>query len=257
MADFGRAGANNSTATPTNRGTAAASMGNIATANGNNGTGGTNNGGGSGGNSATGAAGNINWQGAGGAGVNSGASNPGLVPGGGGGGSDDNASRAGGAGAAGFIVVTYSFPKLSSPTITTNPICSGNSITVSGTSSEPNGTTITLYGNGLPLGTTTVTGGNWTMTGLNIAGGVVLTAKASSTACNYSNPSAAVVVTYSLTSIATNVFRNYFPKIGCVGNKRWCNKPCIGCNCCSNCSRYCTYTKINIILSGTGNNVPQ
>ena len=204
LADFGRAGANNSTATPTNRGTAAASMGNIATANGNNGTGGTNNGGGSGGNSATGAAGNINWQGAGGAGVNSGVSNPGVVPGGGGGGSDDVASRAGGAGAAGFIVVTYSFPKLSSPTITTNPICSGNSITVSGTSSEPNGTTITLYGNGLPLGTTTVTGGNWTMTGLNIAGGVVLTAKASSTACNYSNPSAAVVVTYSLTSIATN-----------------------------------------------------
>lgn len=204
LADFGKAGVNNSNAAPTNRGTAAASFGNIATANGNNGAAGAANGGGAGGNSATGNAANISWFGAGGAGSNNNNGGNGVNPGGGGGGSDDAANRRGGNGATGFIVVTYSFPKLATPTITSNPICSGNSVTVSGTSSEPNGTTITLYGNGTPIGTTTVTGGTWTFTGLNIAGGVVLTAKASSTACNYSNPSASVTVTYSLTTIATN-----------------------------------------------------
>jgi len=204
LADFGKAGVNNSNVVPTNRGTAAASFGNIATTNGNNGAAGTANGGGNGGNSATGNAANISWFGAGGAGSNNNNGGNGVNPGGGGGGSDDAQARRGGNGATGFIVVTYSFPKLATPTITTNPICSGNAVTVSGTSSEPNGTTITLYGNGTAIGTTTVTGGNWTFTGLSIAGGVTLTAKASSTACNYSNPSAPVVVTYSLTTIATN-----------------------------------------------------
>ncbi len=72
----------------------------------------------------------------------------------------------------------------------------GTTTTVNGTSSESNGTTIQVLSNGNPVGTTTVTGGVWSLTGLNIPAGASITARATNTGqCkSQSAASAAVVV---------------------------------------------------------------
>lgn len=72
------------------------------------------------------------------------------------------------------------------PTLT-SPVQAGSGITVSGTwtaldVTKPNTATITLYKNGVSAGTTTVTSGNtWNVTGVTVASGDVLYAKAQAT----------------------------------------------------------------------------
>ncbi|HVD97726.1 MAG TPA: T9SS type A sorting domain-containing protein [Cytophagaceae bacterium] len=91
--------------------------------------------------------------------------------------------------------------------VITGSYCTSTTVsTVSGTSSESSGTTITVYSNGTSVGTTTVNGsGVWSLTGLSIAPGAVLTAKATnSTACkSLSAASASATVTASSTATAT------------------------------------------------------
>ena len=67
---------------------------------------------------------------------------------------------------------------ISDAPVVTGPICPGVT-SVSGTSSEADGTTITLYVNTVSVGTTTVTGGAWTKTGLTpLISGDMVDAKA-------------------------------------------------------------------------------
>lgn len=64
------------------------------------------------------------------------------------------------------------------PTIT-GPISNG-ATSVTGTSTEANGTTITVFKNGSQIGTTTVSGGNWTLSSISpaLSSGDVITASA-------------------------------------------------------------------------------
>lgn len=65
---------------------------------------------------------------------------------------------------ASFAAIQTAAPYISSSIITT-------STSISGTSAEPNGTTITVYKNGVSIGTTTVTSNAWTLS--RIAGGTL------------------------------------------------------------------------------------
>jgi hypothetical protein len=66
---------------------------------------------------------------------------------------------------------------------------------ISGTSGSPDGTTITIYSNGSPIGSTTVTGGAWTLSGISgLLGGESITATAG-TGASESAVSNTVVVT--------------------------------------------------------------
>jgi len=113
-------------------------------------------------------------------------------------------ARAGGNGASGLVYISYTpSPVLSAPVITTTTLCPGTGLTVSGTSSETTGTTITVYKNGTSLTTTTVSSGTWSVTGLTLTGGDVITAKASSSSCNASSASNAVTVPVLGTATAT------------------------------------------------------
>ena len=83
------------------------------------------------------------------------------------------------------------------PAITGSYIEGGT--TVNGTSASPNGTVIRVYIDGVLLGSTTVSGGNWSLAGLSTANfdlyaGGVLTATATETGKNESVPSAGVTV---------------------------------------------------------------
>src|SRR5262249_57410185 len=67
-----------------------------------------------------------------------------------------------------------------SPTVN-SPICAG-ATSVSGTSSEANGTTIEVFVNSISAGTTTVSSNAWTKSGLSaLSAGDVVTAKATAT----------------------------------------------------------------------------
>lgn len=83
------------------------------------------------------------------------------------------------------------------PPVIPGPFCTATTIsTVSGLSSEADGTVIQVYENGVAVGaTTTVTGGVWTVTGLAIAQGSTITAKATATCETISSASNGVVVT--------------------------------------------------------------
>lgn len=89
------------------------------------------------------------------------------------------------------VTVQFAAPVVSGP-INANPA------SISGTSSAPAGTTITLYSNGIALGTTTVqAGGTWTYSGAGLsalAGGESITATAG-TGASQSASSNTVVVT--------------------------------------------------------------
>ncbi len=89
------------------------------------------------------------------------------------------------------------------PTITGN-FCTTTTIgTVEGLSSEPAGTTIQVYENGLPVGATTTVqaDGSWQVTGLSIAPGQTITATATLVACaTESAPSIGLVVGTQTTS---------------------------------------------------------
>ncbi|MGB4848121.1 MAG: choice-of-anchor D domain-containing protein, partial [Saprospiraceae bacterium] len=84
---------------------------------------------------------------------------------------------------------------LSDPPVVTAPICSGTNVTISGTSSEPNGTIIEVYLNNVSAGTTTVTGGAWAKTGLNLTGINIASARATATGECQSNLSNIVNIT--------------------------------------------------------------
>ncbi len=76
----------------------------------------------------------------------------------------------------------------------TGPINAGTSA-ISGTSSAPNGTIITVYKNGAPIGTTTVSGGSWTLSGVSgLIGGESITAT-TGTGVATSAASTAIIVT--------------------------------------------------------------
>ena len=93
------------------------------------------------------------------------------------------------------------------PIITTTLVAGITS--VSGTSTEVNGTIITLYKNGTSIGTTTVTSGSWTISGLTaLASGDIIKATASaigeyvsSSQCNLSLVASAIC-TAAVTSIS-------------------------------------------------------
>jgi hypothetical protein len=93
----------------------------------------------------------------------------------------------------GQLVFVYTSAVAATPIIS-YPICSG-ATNISGTSSEADGTIIEIFKGGVSLGTTTVSGGTWTITGLAaLTGGNVITATASATNKCLSSISTAVIV---------------------------------------------------------------
>jgi len=80
------------------------------------------------------------------------------------------------------------------PTVNTGITTANTSI--SGTSKEPNGTTITVYKNGVLIGTTTVNNGTWTLSGISgLVAGDNITAKATASGKSISDVSNTVQVT--------------------------------------------------------------
>jgi large repetitive protein len=96
------------------------------------------------------------------------------------------------------IVVKYK------PPVVTGPILAGAS-SISGTSPSPDGTTITVYSNGSPIGTATVAGGTWTLTGVSgLVGGESITATAGTDAA-MSASSSPVVVTPAAPTVSSPI----------------------------------------------------
>lgn len=91
----------------------------------------------------------------------------------------------------------YTFPQSVSLTPSVNNNLTTASTTITGTSLEANGTTISVYRNGVLLGSTTVTGGTWTynLSGVTLALGDVVTARATATGKSQSAVSPGVTVT--------------------------------------------------------------
>jgi hypothetical protein len=89
--------------------------------------------------------------------------------------------------------VTLTAPSTSAAPVVTSPICAG-STSVSGTSTEVNGTTIEVFKGGVSQGTTTVSSNAWTKTSLTLAGGDVITAKATASGKCVSAASGSVTV---------------------------------------------------------------
>ncbi len=90
-----------------------------------------------------------------------------------------------------FACTGGGYPVCSDAPVVNSPIAVG-ATSVSGTSSEANGTTIRLYKNGVQIGSTTVVGGTWTISGISPAliSGDSIAAKAQATgesACLFSN----------------------------------------------------------------------
>ncbi|MEI6852359.1 MAG: DUF4082 domain-containing protein, partial [Bacteroidota bacterium] len=81
----------------------------------------------------------------------------------------------------------------SSAPVVSSPICSASN-SVSGTSTEADGTVITVYKGGISQGTTTVSSGVWTMSGLTLAGGNVITATATASGFCVSSISSPVTI---------------------------------------------------------------
>ncbi|PWA03963.1 beta strand repeat-containing protein, partial [Flavobacterium psychrotolerans] len=177
LAVGGGPGVNNSTAVPTNGGASASCFGNVTTASGIAGNAGILTGGGNGG------AGASPGGGAGGAGSNNNNGSNGNPPGGGGGGGNDASNRKGGNGAVGQIIITYSTTIPTTAPVLNASICSG-ATSVSGTSTEVNGTTIEVFKGSVSQGTTTVSSGAWTKTGLTaLVVGDVINATALAPSC--------------------------------------------------------------------------
>jgi hypothetical protein len=80
------------------------------------------------------------------------------------------------------------------PTVNIGIITSSTSI--SGTSKEPNGTLITVFKNGVQIGTTTVTNGTWTLSGVSgLLAGDLITSRATANGKSISDISNTVIVT--------------------------------------------------------------
>lgn len=198
LAAGGGPGVNNSITTPSNAGLASSSIGNVTVASGSAGLGGTTAGGRNGG------AGASPGGGAGGAGSTTTNGSNGTTPGGGGGGGNDRRANKGGDGAIGQIIITYTNLSPSAVPVISSPICSG-STTISGTSSEANGTIIELFKAGISLGTTTVTSGAWTKIGLPaLVSGDVITATAVAPSCKTVSVSSVSVTVSGMPTTATN-----------------------------------------------------
>ncbi|TNE81634.1 MAG: hypothetical protein EP332_03140 [Bacteroidetes bacterium] len=89
-----------------------------------------------------------------------------------------------------------SFDPIKSFTPTVTGPLSTSSTTVTGTSLEADGATITVYVNGVSVGTTTVTSNAWTYTlGASLSAGDVVTATATATSKSISNTSTSVTAT--------------------------------------------------------------
>ncbi len=191
-------------------GSGLASIGNIITYNGGNGANGSGTTAGGGGSSAgTGSDGNNGTNqnggsapsgggnGGNGSTVNDVAGSNGFLPGGGGGGSRrDNGTINGGNGADGLIIISWgSLPSSSAaiPVITSIPLCAG-STTVSGSSSDADGTIINVFADGNSIGSTTVSGGAWSATVSALVGGQQVTATAQKSGECSTAPSDAVIV---------------------------------------------------------------
>ena len=200
LAIGGGPGVNNSIVNPTNAGAVASCFGNVTTASGIAGNGGTSSGGRNGG------AGASPGGGAGGAGSTSANGSNGTTPGGGGGGNDRRVNY-GGQGAVGQIIISYStvITTITSTPIVTAGICAG-ATSVSGTSSEANGTTINLYKGGISLGTTIVSSGIWNVTSLTaLVAGDIITATAIAPSCKaVSSSSTSVTVTAANTAVTAS-----------------------------------------------------
>jgi hypothetical protein len=84
------------------------------------------------------------------------------------------------------------------PTVT-SPLCAG-ATTVSGTSSEADGTAITIYAGATQIGTATVAAGEWSATVSAVSAGNIITAKATSASSCTSDASAAVTVSDNATT---------------------------------------------------------
>ncbi|SKC43806.1 T9SS type A sorting domain-containing protein [Ohtaekwangia koreensis] len=102
-------------------------------------------------------------------------------------------------------------PPVRSATPVVNSPLSVGATSVSGTSSEANGTVINVYVNGISVGTTTVSSGTWTLSGipaLTLSAAVKATATATSKSVSYDSNSVTVGATCSLV-----------PSITCSSNK--------------------------------------
>ncbi len=88
--------------------------------------------------------------------------------------------------------VTVTTPKSATPTVD-SPVLP-NATTITGTSSEANGTTITVYSDGSSLGTTTVSSGTWSKSVSARTANQVITARATATNKFISDASASVTV---------------------------------------------------------------
>jgi hypothetical protein len=94
------------------------------------------------------------------------------------------------------ITGSFTYPPSKTLTPTVNSGITTSSSSISGTSAEANGTTIYVYKNGVQIGTTTVSGGTWSLTGVSgLAVGNNITAKALATGKTLSDESNTVVVT--------------------------------------------------------------
>jgi hypothetical protein len=89
---------------------------------------------------------------------------------------------------------TFAIPQTATPVVN-SPITTA-STSISGTSSEANGTVITIFKNGTSIGTATVSGGTWTLTGVSgLIVGDAITATALATGETQSTVSSTVTVT--------------------------------------------------------------
>lgn len=87
----------------------------------------------------------------------------------------------------------YSSPQSITPVV--NGGITTSNTTISGTSLEANGTTITIYKNGISIGTTTVTNNTWTLTGVSgLVAGNSITATATASGKTVSASSASIEV---------------------------------------------------------------
>jgi hypothetical protein len=103
------------------------------------------------------------------------------------------------------------FPAVRSATPVVNSPLSVGATSVSGTSTEANGTVINVYVNGVSVGATTVTGGTWTLSGiaaLTLSASVKATATATGKSVSYDSNAVTVGATCSLAPPAASCQSN-------------------------------------------------
>lgn len=107
--------------------------------------------------------------------------------------------------------INSGFPPVRSATPVVNSPLSVGGTSVSGTSTEANGTVIVVYVNGASVGTTTVTGGTWTLSGipaLTLSASVKANATATGKSVSYDSNTVTVGATCSLAPPAASCQSN-------------------------------------------------